>query len=97
MHIHASTGLTEFLYISCRKKTITAPLFGAHPSAGARGHIHPLLPATRRHCFVDDFTAVHSLIQPTNSDEQVLVIASNKRIVKQNAVESLQQNGNALK
>jgi len=36
MPIPASTQLTEYLYISCRKK-ITAPPFGA-PSAGARAY-----------------------------------------------------------
>ena len=45
--IPASTDLTEFLYISCRKK-VTAPPF-ALPSAGARGHLPffaPVLAAT---------------------------------------------------
>ena len=39
--IPSSTELTEFLYISCRKKYRT-PL-SAPPSAGARGHILPPL------------------------------------------------------
>jgi len=45
MPISASTELTEFLYISCRKK-LPHPHFGA-PFAGARG-ICPL-PPTRRY------------------------------------------------
>ena len=44
MPITASTELTEFLYISCRKK-IPHPFW--RPSAGARGHMPP--PSTRDH------------------------------------------------
>jgi len=47
MTISASTQLTEFVYISCRKK-LPHTSFGAPLCAGARGHM--LLPTTRRHC-----------------------------------------------
>jgi len=46
MPIPASTELTQFLYISCRKIITALNSFGAL-SVGARGHITP----TRRHCF----------------------------------------------